>query len=441
MRKLWEDIRGSYWFVPGLMVIGAILLSLATVSLDGYYQIEVLRRLGFIWSGGAEGARGLLQTVAGSMITVAGVTFSITMVALSFASSQFGSRLLRNFMSDTGNQLVLGTFVATFIYCLLILRTVRSDGDTEFVPYISVTVGLALALLSLIVLIYFFHHMALSMQAPYIVGEVAGDLLQAIERLFPSEVGTTAPKNDEQRNEHDIPQNFEEQAQPVHSEVNGYIQAIDESELMTIAREEDLIVKLLHRPGHFQVEGEVLAYFWPADQPNDKLEHRLNSAMITGKQRTYTQDVEFGIEQLVEVAERSLSTGINATFTAVACIDWLGAALAKLMKKGFPSPYRYDREGNLRIFFERPLTLEGVIDTAFNQIRQSARDNVAVRIRLLEQIAILHEMTDDPRVIQELERHAKMIEDGNENHVLQKEDEKEVHQRYREATAVNEDKP
>lgn len=435
--KLWEEIRGSYWFVPGLMVIGAILLSLATVSLDGYYRMEVLRRLGFIWSGGAEGARGLLQAVAGSMITVAGVTFSITMVALSFASSQFGSRLLRKFMTDTSNQLVLGTFVATFIYCVLVLRTVRSDGDTEFVPYISVTVGLGLALLSLAVLIYFFHHMALSMQAPYIVGEVADDLLGAIDRLFPSEVGEGAPSDGEQRNEQDIPENFEEQAQPVLYATNGYIQAIDESELLAIANENNLIVKLLHRPGHFQVKGDVMAYVWPGDHVDDKLRQRLLSTHLTGKQRTYTQDVEFGIEQLVEVAERSLSTGINATFTAVACIDWLSAALAKLSRKDFPSPYRYDQEGNLRIFFERPLTMEGVIDTAFNQIRQSARDNVAVRIRLLEQIGVLREMTEDPETIDALERHAQMIEDDSDNHVLHREDKKEIDERYREATEAS----
>jgi uncharacterized membrane protein len=370
------------------------------------------------------------------MITVAGVTFSITMVALSFASSQFGSRLLRKFMTDTGNQLVLGTFVATFIYCLLVLRTVRSDGEAEFVPYISVTVGLALALLSLVVLIYFFHHMALSMQAPYIVGEVAGDLLKEIERLFPSEVGASAPPGGEPRNEQDVPQDFEERAQPVLYETNGYIQAIDESKLLAVAEENDLIVKLFHRPGHFQVKGDVMAYVWPGDRVDDTLKQQLHSTYITGKQRTYTQDVEFGIEQLVEVAERSLSTGINATFTALACIDWLGAALAKLSQKDFPSPYRYDQQGNLRIYLERPLTLEGVIDTAFNQIRQSARDNVAVRIRLLEQIAVLREMTDEAASIEALDRHAKMIEDDSENHILQREDKREVDQRYQEATGV-----
>lgn len=432
--KLWEEARSSYWFVPGLMVIGAILLSVLTVSLDGYYQLEVLRRLGFIWSGGAEGARGLLQTVAGSMITVAGVTFSITMVALSFASSQFGSRLLRNFMADTGNQIVLGTFVAAFIYCLLVLRTVRSDGDTEFVPYISVTTGLLLALAGLIVLIYFFHHGALSMQAPYVVGQVAADLFKTIKRLFPEETDPGAPSN---RQAEGLPQDFENQARALRSRTNGYIQAIDQEELLNVTTHENLIISLPVRPGDFLVEGQLLARIWPADRVDTELADRLEDNFITGKQRTHTQDVEFGIEQLVEVAERSLSTGINATFTAVTCVDWLGAALAELLRRDFPSPYRYDRDGKLRIVFERPLSPDGVIDAAFNQIRQSARDNVAVHIRMLEKIAVLRSMTGDPRVLAALDRHAKMIEDAADSELLQREDQNDVDERYRKATETD----
>ncbi|HSL29142.1 MAG TPA: DUF2254 domain-containing protein [Anaerolineales bacterium] len=437
--KFWEEARNSYWFVPGLMVVVTILLSVLTVSLDSYYQIEVLRRLGFIWSGGAEGARGILQTVAGSMITVAGVTFSITMVALSFASSQFGSRLLRNFMADTGNQIVLGTFVATFIYCLLILRTVRSNSDTEFVPYISVTIGLLLALASLIVLIYFFHHMALSMQAPYVIGQVAADLFKTIERLFPSDAGARRAPQDPQ--EESIPPDLEDQATTIRSESNGYLQAVDWEELMSIASDNNLIIKLPVRPGDFVIDGQALAYVWP----NDRLEHeptgRLQNNFIIGKQRTHTQDVEFGIEQLVEVAERSLSTGINATYTAITCIDWLGAALADLLRRDFPSPYRYDRHGKLRVVFDRPLSPNGVIDAAFNQIRQSARDNIAVHIRMLERIAVLREMTDDPKTLHALERHAKMIREDSASQALQPEDEKQVDQRYQQATGRDRREP
>jgi uncharacterized membrane protein len=413
------------------MVIGAVVLSIVTVSLDGRFQLRVLRGLGFLWSGGAEGARGLLQTVAGSMITVAGVTFSITMVALSFASSQFGSRLLRNFMADTGNQIVLGTFVATFIYCLLVLRTVRRDGDTEFVPYISVTTGLLLGLVSLIVLIYFFHHMALSLQAPYVIGQVAGDLFSTIERLYPA-AGTEQDRS--RPGKPDVPPDFDDQAQVVRAEANGYIQAIDEEDLINIAGDREMVLKLPVRPGDFIIKGMALVCALPRDRLDDETAHRLRSNFILGKQRTYTQDVEYGVEQLVEVAERALSPGINATFTAITCIDWLGAALAELFRRDFPSPYRLDSQGNLRVWFERPLTVDGVVDAAFNQIRQSARDNVAVHIRLLEKIAALRALTRDPHALAALDRHARMIEDASGSQLLQRDDQNDVRQRYLQAT-------
>ena len=428
--KIWDDLRGSYWFIPVLMSVGAILLSGATIALDGYFQAEVLFNLGFIWSGGPEGARGILETVAGSMITVAGVTFSITVLALSFASSQFGSRLLRSFMMDTSNQLVLGTFISTFIYCLLTLRTVRGGENDIFVPYLSITVGMILALVSLMVLIYFIHHMALNMQAPYVIGKVAGDLLASIDRLFPEDLGEKAPPRHETRQEQDIPTGFDELAKPIFTEKNGYLQAIDEDELMEIAAHNNLILKLLRRPGHFLVNGGVLIYAWPAEHVDEDVARALLKSFIVGKQRTDTQDVEFGIEQLVEVAERSLSSAINATFTALTCIDWLTAALAKLSRKGFPSSYRYGPQGNLRVFFAHPLSMENVVDTALNQIRQVSETHVVVQIHLLEKIGELMKLTEDEGTRNALIRQARMIKDASDNHLLAREDQADVERRY-----------
>jgi uncharacterized membrane protein len=428
--KFWEEIKSSYWFVPGTMVLVAVLLSLGTVALDEYFREGLLGGLGFLWNGGAESARALLQTIATSMATVAGVTFSITMVALSFASAELGSRLLRNFMSDIGNQLVLGTFISTFMFCLLALRMVRS-GEQEFVPYLSLTVGVLLALLSLVVLIYFIHHMALSMQSAYVIGGVATDLLGAIERLFPSQTGKRGTGERDAQKERDLPRDFEKEAATVRTGTNGYIQAIDQDELMKLASEHDLILQLPQRPGHFLIDGDVLACVWPGDRLNNDLEKRLKKAFLLGKQRTMTQDVEYGIEQLVEVAERALSVGSNSTFTAIAGIDWLGAALARVEEKGVPSPYRYDGQGKLRLFFSRPLTLKGMIDTAFNQIRQAARYNMAARIRLLEKIVMLSERVDDTQAQEALKRQATMIQHDSTKYSPEGEDREEMQERYR----------
>lgn len=147
----------------------AVALALGTVELDKTFADDWLKRLGLSYSGGAEGASLLLGTVAGSMIAIAGTVFSMTLVALSLASSQLGPRLLRNFMRDTGNQIVLGTFVATFVYCLLVLRTIRRVDEVAFVPHLSVSFGILLATVSVGVLLYFIHHISVSIQADQVV--------------------------------------------------------------------------------------------------------------------------------------------------------------------------------------------------------------------------------------------------------------------------------
>lgn len=432
IQKFWDDIRTSYWFTPAVMTASAIALSFVTIYLDDYFQSEVLRSLGFLWSGGPEGARGLLQAVAGSMITVAGVTFSVTMVALSLASSQFGPRLLRNFMADAGNQIVLGAFIATFIYCLLVLRSVRSNDGGEFVPYISVTVAIILVLFSIGVLIYFFHHVALMMQAPYVIAEVAEDMFHTIDRLFPADLGYEAPHDQDEPNENSLPERFDEKARMVGAESSGYIQAIDNDGLMRVARERDLVIKINNRPGHFIDDDGAIAYVWPAERVDERVTKQVKHSFLFGKQRTNTQDVEFAIEQLVEVAVRSLSTGINDPFTAIACIDWLGAGLSRLAEKEFPSPYRYDRDGNLRIYLERPVTFPGIIDASFNQIRQYARASVAVQIRLLETLSQISEHTKNDEQKQSLERHATMIERSSQIETKEREDKRDIEERYRE---------
>jgi uncharacterized membrane protein len=427
--KTWQEIRSSYWFVPAVMAGLAILLSFLTIYLDDQYKDDVVEQLGFLWTGGPEGARGLLETVAGSMITVAGVTFSIIMVALSLATSQFGSRLLRSFMADTGNQIVLGTFTSTFIYCLMVLRTVRSmDGD-EFVPYISVTLALFFALASLGVLIYFIHHAAQMMQDQYVIGEVASDLLGTIDRLFPEGIGYDVQKDGEKQGE-ELPDHPEEQSDYVLAQKSGYLQAIENDTLMQMARDNDLVLSLPHRPGHFIVDGTPIAEVKPPGRLGKKNHQKLVRSFIIGNQRTHTQDIEFAIEQLVEVAIRSLSTGINDPFTALACIDWIGAGLSKIAGKDFPSPYRYDTFGNLRLFFERPITFEGITDASFNQIRQYSKDSVAVRMRLLETIASISQKTDKEEHLKVLSRHASMIENGVADENLQYEDRKGIEKRF-----------
>ena len=183
-----ERLRASYWVFPSLLAVGAVALSALTLHIDTTINPKWARDTAWIWAGGAEGARNVLATIASSTITVAGVVFSITVVTLTLASSQFGPRLLRNFMNDRGTQLVLGVFVSTFLYCVLVLRAIRGTDQLTVVPFLSVTCGIVFAVASVGFLIYFIHHIGTSIIAENVIARVADDLRSNIDRLYPNEL-------------------------------------------------------------------------------------------------------------------------------------------------------------------------------------------------------------------------------------------------------------
>lgn len=426
----WDAIRSSFWFVPGLMAGISIALSFGTVAIDEAADYELDQGIVWIYAGGPDGARILLSTIAGSMITVAGVVFSLTVLTLSLASSQFGPRLLRNFMRDQGNQIVLGTFVATFIYSLLVLRTVRG-GEDEFVPLVSVTLAIVLAMASLAVLIYFIHHVSASIHATNVIATVSRDLEKTIDRLFPSTVGYGTSEQ-ESENAESIPEGFDREAQPIAAASSGYLQAIDNDGLIALAMERDLLLRLERRPGDFVVQGCVLALAWPAERIDEEAACEVQRAFILGAQRTPTQDIEFAIDQLVEIAVRALSPGVNDPFTAMACVDYLGATLIQMLERPMPSSCRYDEGGNLRVIAEVS-TFAGIVDAAFNKIRQYARCSASVTIRLLETIAEVAARARNDQQREALLRHATMIASGSREALAEEEDREDVQERYRAA--------
>ncbi|MGE0825196.1 MAG: DUF2254 domain-containing protein [Candidatus Binatia bacterium] len=425
----WDSVRTSFWFVPALMVVAAIGISLAMIELDQLTGDHVMQNRQWVWSGGPEGARGLLSTIAGSMITVAGVVFSITIVSLTLASSQFGPRLLRNFISDKGNQLVLGTFVATFVYCLLVLRTVRGVGGVEFVPHVSTTFALVLALVNIGVLIYFIHHVATMIQAPYIIALVARDLDQSIDHMFPEQLGQSKAEPQGHTAEPEMPDDFARRARAVRANQEGYLQVIDADGLMRLAVQHDLLIVLRYRPDSFIVQGSEIMDVWPPERASPAVTSQLSETFIVGPTRTPMQDVEFAVRQLVEIAVRALSPGINDPLTAMTCIDRLGAALCRLAEREIPSPYRYDTEGTLRVVADA-VTFKGVTDAAFNQIRQYGRSSAAVAIRLLEMFAVVGARVHRKEDQVALRRQALMVKRGSETALPEEEDRKEVAQRY-----------
>lgn len=428
LSNLWYRMRGSYWFVPALLVVMAVALAFATTALSSSLQWNTWEPLQWIYSGGPEGARTILSTIAASMITVAGVVFSITIVALTLASSQFGPRLLVNFMRDTTNQVVLGIFIATFIYCLLVLRTVRSIPEHVFVPYLSVAFALALALVNVSVLIFYIHHVSNSIRAENVIAAVSEDLNAAVERLIRNRANEVVPPPGAAA----LPENFEEESCLVNAARSGYLQAIDVDTLVHRATEHDLILHVKTRPGDFVVEGSCLLSAWPSERLTEELYGSLTGPFILGGARTSEQDIEFSIHQLVEVALRALSPGINDPHTAMNCIDWLGASLCRLADKYDPAPYRFDEQGRLRVVL-KPVTFAGLTNAAFDQIRQYGRTSVAVTLHLLDTITTVTEHTSQPDMRQALRRHALMCKEIADTEAFGNWDRKDMEERLKAA--------
>jgi len=430
--EYWDLVRSSFWFLPVLMVAGAVGLAFGTVALEAPTRAWLGER--WIWTlgGGAEGASAVLATIAGSMITIAGVVFSMTLVALSLTSSQFGPRMLRGFMRDTTTQLVLGTFVSTFLYCLIVLRTIRRTEEVVFVPQLSVSFGVLLAVLSVGVLIYFIHHVSVSIQANEIIARVSAELLQGIDRLFPAEIGRGVRDVERPPPDDGFLQRFAAEAGTAPAAKDGYVRFIDGDALMALAVAQDVVLRLERKPGHYVVAGHPLVLVWPRDRLDESLVEGIQLAFAIGTQRTSGQDIEFAIHQLVEIALRALSPGLNDPYTAIVCLDHLSSALCRLADLEPPSSYRHDAEGRLRLIAP-PMSFPGIVDAALNQIRQDGRSNVAVTIRLLETIAVVARSARREEDRAALQRHAEMVARGAGEALSEAEDRRQVEERYREA--------
>jgi uncharacterized membrane protein len=427
--SVWESIHTSFWFFPALMALAAIALSYAIVETDRVADVEIERsgRLGF--PGGADGARAVLSTIAGSVITVAGVVFSITIAALTMAGQQFGPRLLRNFMADKGNQLVLGTFVGTFIYSLLVLRTIEGSNGDSFIPEIAVTTGIALALVSFGVLIYFFHHSSTSIQAEQVVDTIFRELIREIDKTFPEK------EKEEQANERLAPEGHPRTSHPggravtVVSEANGYLRAIDIKGLLALATRHDMVISLRYRPGNFVFEQTPLAVMESEKDIDDDVHKQVRRRCVLGTYRSLEQDVEFPVQQLVDMALRALSPSLNDPYTAVNCIDRLGAALCHLHSRQPAPAYRHDENGNLRLVLNVH-TYEGMVDAAFNQIRQSARRDAAVSIRLLETLQAMAVTAQSDHHRKVVRHHAEMIHRTAQEALTEQRDRDDLEQRF-----------
>ncbi len=398
-----EILRTNLWLVPTIEVVLAALLFVGTYLIDRAAYNGHITLPSWVISGSADAVRQILTALAAAVITVIGLVFSITIVTLTLASTQFGPRMLRNFIRDGGTQITLGTFVATFVYAMLTLVAIAPGPHGDFVPHVSVTVTLALVALDLGVLIYFIDHIAKSIQLPEVIASIARDLAKAIDQeLAPS---TTVAKRGPSVAE--LMRRIDEEGGVVRARRSGYLQFVRFDTLIGISSSAHAVVRLLERPGHFVVEGHALALVWPAEAA-PRVARQLDRAHAMGSHRTLTQDVSFAVDQLVEIAIRALSPAVNDTFTALTCIDWLGDSLCKVTLHWSPTTVHRDRGGNIRVM-TATVSYRRLVERSFEKIRQAATGMPAVMIRQLDALAevAVYTSTEQQRVV--VEREAAKI--------------------------------
>ena len=407
MKKLlfqWNKIKATFWFIPVVTILVAVLLSIVLVKIDGFVDISQDSFGRFFLVNSTDSARSILTTISGAMIGVAGTVFSVTLVALTLASSQFGPRLIKNFMYVRLNQVVLGSYVSTYLYCLLVLNALKDSEGYTFIPSISILAAIIGAIFNIVLLIVFIHQIATSIQADNVISDISDVICEKIEALFPEEMG------DEKGKEPNIDTemaNFSQQI-AILSPRNGYLQYIDNEVLMEEVVAHDALFDLNHRPGSFLVKEMVIGKLAFNKELEESELEKLQRQFVIGKTKTSQQDLEFSIHQMVEIAARALSPGVNDPFTAITCIDNLTAALTALAKLKFPSKYRYDEEGKLRII-ANTVDFEGALDAAFNQIRQFSGGSPSVIIRLMEGLITIHGFTTNTKDRDSVIEHAEMV--------------------------------
>ncbi|HEV3230647.1 MAG TPA: DUF2254 domain-containing protein [Candidatus Dormibacteraeota bacterium] len=427
-----EALRTNLWLVPSALMAAVLALFVATYLLDRAVYAGRLALPAWINTGGADSGRQVLGTIAAAVITVVGVVFSIVILALQLASTQFGPRMLRNFVRDLGTQVTLGIFVATFVFSVVTLGSISSGGRRpDFVPHFSISVALALLVLDLIVLIYFIHHVAVTIQLNEVVAGIGRDLVRAVDEQ--SEDSRGADPADPGDSDDPADWTLLEGAD-VPARRSGYLQAISHESLVRIAARAGAAIELLHRPGHFLVEGRPLARVLPASAA-PAVTAALERAHVTGRQRTLTQDPVFAIDQLVEIAIRALSPAVNDTYTAIACIDWLTAGLCHFSGRVFFSRVHRDAQGFPRVV-QPGLSYARVVNGAFDKVRQAGRGMPAVAIRQLASLARIMEYTVTAEQREVLLRQADMIRRGCEETVPEPEDLLDVRRRHQDVVAA-----
>jgi uncharacterized membrane protein len=409
----WEALRTTLWFVPTVLIGVAALVFLATIKIDIAAFFHQMQLPTWLRSGSAQSGRDVLIAIAAAILTVVGVVFSITILALTLASQQFGPRMMRNFVRDVGNQVTLGVFVATFVYAVLVLGSITVYPHQGFVPRLSIIAAEAMLLGDLAVLVYFINHIAASIQLPEVIAGIARDLESAIDVEFPVAPPHQASSSVSRAALFESPEpaellaTIESRGGIVLASKSGYLQFVGYAQLAKIAKVLDATIRLDYRPGHFIVAGRPLAKVFPNGAAK-QVEKAIARAHVQGPHRTLMQDPIFAIDQLVEIAIRALSAAVNDTFTALTCLDWISSGLNRLSGRDLTERIYRDDEGRIRLI-AADASYAKMVNRSFDKIRQAARGMPAVIIRILDSLVAISEATTTSAQRDVLLRQGEMV--------------------------------
>ena len=416
---IWEALRNSLWALPIALVTVAAALAVFAVHL----RLPAHGAVWWLYSGDDSGASGLIGNLLGAMITMATLAVSITMVVLALAAQSLGPRLIPIFMGDTRTKFTLGTLIGTVAYLLIVLRTVA--GTSNAVPQLAVTLGTVLVLACMILLLFFVHHLARSIVADTIIDRVGATLDAYAASLLPDR------RSGSPDDALDLPDLAAGQGASVPATSTGYIQLVDRATIVRAAEEKSAVVALAHRPGQFALPGDTLARIVPPSALDDDFATTLRNAIVLGRYRTAVQDLEYSIRQLVEIALRALSPGINDPHTALAVIDRLTASFASIMRRGRLDTIYRDEDGTIRLF-QPASDFDGLLDAAFNEIRQAGATQPAILIRLADRLGQLaaHARPDQAGP---LRRHVTLVRESGARAIADAADRSDLEARIAEA--------
>jgi len=387
LKLLWISASASFWFLPYIIVALSIALGMTLLRMEDSALAQWMQSKPEVFGASASGAREMVSTIASSMMAVVGIVFSITLVAIALASTQYSSRVLPTFMRSRITQSSLGIFAGIYVYCLIVLRGMYGENESAYVPILAVTVAALLALLGVVMLVYFIHHIALSIQASTILALIREETVGSLTTLFPQELGDEGAPDDA-----DIAARLDGvHWTPVLACGTGYVQSVDVQGLLAFACKYGMLIRLDRGVGQFTIAGTPLFSISGPALPDAAAFDTLEQTVAIARSRTVLQDPSFGIREMVDVALKALSPGMNDTTTAVICIDHLTAIMVALARRTIPSPYRYV-EGDLKVIAHGP-DFQRMLGEAYDQIRRSAVGNVTVLVRLAAAIDTIAGLT------------------------------------------------